>query len=166
MMKTNEVLELIGTRGIRASRILEGKPDILLCSLDGNSSPDGHRSPNETDKKRLGHSYQSKTFNVEINFVVKISMQAIANALRGQESENSQEALRVGYYSEAACCKASKEEYEASVCLCGIQVCRGSNLNLTVGSSSMSIKDDSFSDLLLFAGVFEAEFTSFSTTES
>lgn len=25
----------------------------------------------------------------------------------------------------------SKEEYEASVCLCGSQVCRGSYLNLT-----------------------------------
>ena len=39
--------------------------------------------------------YQSKTFKLEISFAAKIPMQAIANALRGQESENSQEALRV-----------------------------------------------------------------------
>jgi eukaryotic translation initiation factor 2C len=39
--------------------------------------------------------YNSKTFKVEISFVVKIPMNAIANAIWGQESENSQEALRV-----------------------------------------------------------------------
>ena len=39
--------------------------------------------------------YQSKTCKVEISFVTKIPMQAIQNALCGQESENSQEALRV-----------------------------------------------------------------------
>lgn len=62
---------------------------------NGNSSPGGHGSPNETDRKRLRRPYQSKTYKVEISFAAKIPMQAIANALRGQESENSQEALRV-----------------------------------------------------------------------
>ncbi|KAL6527855.1 Protein argonaute-4 [Orobanche minor] len=61
----------------------------------GNSSPGEHGSPNESDKKRMRRPYQSKTFKVEISFAAKIPMQAIANALRGQESENSQEALRV-----------------------------------------------------------------------
>ncbi|XP_022752833.1 protein argonaute 4-like isoform X3 [Durio zibethinus] len=60
-----------------------------------NASPDGHDSPNEHDRKRLRRPYQSKTFKVEISFAAKIPMQAIQNALRGQESENSQEALRV-----------------------------------------------------------------------
>ncbi|PHT36720.1 hypothetical protein CQW23_24420 [Capsicum baccatum] len=60
----------------------------------GNSSPYRHEIPNETDRKRLRYSYQSKTFKLKISFAVKIQMQVIANALCGQESENSQEALR------------------------------------------------------------------------
>ena len=39
--------------------------------------------------------YRAKKFKVEISFAAKIPMQAIANALRGQESENFQEAIRV-----------------------------------------------------------------------
>ncbi|XP_009773871.1 protein argonaute 4 isoform X1 [Nicotiana tabacum] len=62
---------------------------------NGNSSPGRHGSPNENDRKRLRRPYQSKSYKVEISFAAKIPMQAIANALRGQESENSQEALRV-----------------------------------------------------------------------
>ncbi|XVF05656.1 hypothetical protein REPUB_Repub05bG0191400 [Reevesia pubescens] len=62
---------------------------------NGNASPDGPGSPNERERKRLRRPYQSKAFKVEISFAAKIPMQAIQNALRGQESENSQEALRV-----------------------------------------------------------------------
>lgn len=62
---------------------------------NGSSSPGRHGSPNEVDRKRLRRPYQTKTYKVEISFAAKIPMQAIANALRGQESENSQEALRV-----------------------------------------------------------------------
>ncbi|KAJ9537594.1 hypothetical protein OSB04_030327 [Centaurea solstitialis] len=62
---------------------------------NGNASPPPPGSPNDTDKKRIRRSYQSKTFKVELSFAAKIPMQAIAQALRGQESENSQEALRV-----------------------------------------------------------------------
>ncbi|KAE9463309.1 hypothetical protein C3L33_04791, partial [Rhododendron williamsianum] len=58
---------------------------------NGNKSPG---SPND-DRKRQRRPYNSKTFKVEISFAAKIPMQSIANALRGQESENSQEALRV-----------------------------------------------------------------------
>lgn len=57
---------------------------------NGNASPE-----NDADKKRVRRAYQSKTFKVELSFAAKIPMQAIAQALRGQESENSQEALRV-----------------------------------------------------------------------
>ena len=39
--------------------------------------------------------YQSKTYKVEITYAAKIPMQAIGNALRGQETESSQEAFRV-----------------------------------------------------------------------
>ncbi|XP_073158213.1 protein argonaute 4-like [Henckelia pumila] len=69
--------------------------DAASSRNNGNASPGGHESPNESDKKRIRRSYHSKTFKVEISFAAKIPMQAIGNALRGQESENSQEALRV-----------------------------------------------------------------------
>lgn len=55
----------------------------------------GNSSPENEDKKRMRRQYQSKTFKVELSFAAKIPMQSIAQALRGQESENSQEALRV-----------------------------------------------------------------------
>ncbi|KAK9101079.1 hypothetical protein Scep_024509 [Stephania cephalantha] len=61
----------------------------------GNGSPDGNNSPNEVDRKRLRRPYRSKSFKVEISFAAKIPMNSIANALRGRESEDSQEALRV-----------------------------------------------------------------------
>ncbi|GMG98835.1 hypothetical protein Nepgr_000675 [Nepenthes gracilis] len=69
--------------------------DVTSSRNNGNASPDGHSSPNDTDKKRLRRPYQSKTFKVELSFAAKIPMQAIVSAIRGQESENSQEALRV-----------------------------------------------------------------------
>ena len=50
---------------------------------------DGHGSPSENNRKKMHRQYQSKTFKVEISFAAKILMQAIANALRGQEFENS-----------------------------------------------------------------------------
>lgn len=62
---------------------------------NGNCSPDGHGSPNDGDRKRMKRPYRSKSFKVEISFAAKIPMQAIASALRGQESENFQEAIRV-----------------------------------------------------------------------
>lgn len=69
--------------------------DVSSSRNNGNASPDAHGSPNHTDRKRMRRPYQSKTFQVEISFAAKIPMQAIANALRGQESENFQEAVRV-----------------------------------------------------------------------
>ncbi|OIT08622.1 PREDICTED: protein argonaute 4-like [Nicotiana attenuata] len=69
--------------------------DVTSNRNNGNSSPAADEGPNESDRKRLRRPYQSKSFKVEISFAAKIPMQAIANALRGQESENSQEALRV-----------------------------------------------------------------------
>lgn len=61
----------------------------------GNGSPNANESPNENDRKRLRRVSYAKTYSVELTFAAKIPMQAIAMALRGQESENSQEALRV-----------------------------------------------------------------------
>ncbi|KAA8514775.1 hypothetical protein F0562_017954 [Nyssa sinensis] len=61
----------------------------------GTGSPGGNGSLNESDRKRSRRQYQSKTFKVAISYAAKIPMQAIANALGGQESEHFQEALRV-----------------------------------------------------------------------
>ncbi|XP_015873346.2 protein argonaute 4 [Ziziphus jujuba] len=69
--------------------------EVLSNRNNGNSSPDGCGSPNHSDRKRLRRAFHSKTYKVEISYAAKIPMQAIASALRGQESENSQEALRV-----------------------------------------------------------------------
>lgn len=55
----------------------------------------GNGSPNGGDVKRMRRSSQSKTMKVNISFAAKIPVQAIGNALRGQDTENSQEALRV-----------------------------------------------------------------------
>ncbi|XP_057981140.1 protein argonaute 4B-like, partial [Malania oleifera] len=67
--------------------------DVASSRAGGNDSPGG--GPSEGDRKRFKRPYRSKTFKVEINFATKIPLQAIANALRGQESEQFQEALRV-----------------------------------------------------------------------
>ena len=62
---------------------------------NGNCSPDGNGELNESDKKRMRRPNSSKAFKVELSYASKIPLQAIANALRGQESENYQEAIRV-----------------------------------------------------------------------
>ncbi|KAG6605852.1 Protein argonaute 4, partial [Cucurbita argyrosperma subsp. sororia] len=69
--------------------------DVSSNRNNGNCSPEGPGSPNDGDRKRMKRPYRSKSFKVEISFAAKIPMQAIASALRGQESENFQEAIRV-----------------------------------------------------------------------
>ncbi|KAG8045203.1 hypothetical protein GUJ93_ZPchr0008g12421 [Zizania palustris] len=67
--------------------------DINTGKVANGGSP-GNDSPGN-DKKRARRPYQTKTFKVELCFAAKIPMSAIAQALRGQESENTQEAIRV-----------------------------------------------------------------------
>ncbi|GAB2285147.1 Protein argonaute-4 [Dionaea muscipula] len=69
--------------------------DVTSNRNNGNASPDKGGFDNDGDRKRMRRPYQSKSFKVELSFAAKIPMQAIADAIRGQESENSQEALRV-----------------------------------------------------------------------
>ncbi|CAI0397258.1 unnamed protein product [Linum tenue] len=69
--------------------------EVTSARNNGNASPDAQGSPNDTDRKRMRRPYNSKTFIVQINFAAKIPMQAIASALKGVETESSQEALRV-----------------------------------------------------------------------
>ncbi|WVZ71611.1 hypothetical protein U9M48_020179 [Paspalum notatum var. saurae] len=53
-----------------------------------NDSPGGNR-------KRVRRPYYIKTYKVGLSYAAKIPMSAIAQALRGQESEHTQEAIRV-----------------------------------------------------------------------
>ncbi|KAL5722545.1 Protein argonaute 4B [Ranunculus cassubicifolius] len=69
--------------------------DLTSNKAAVNGSPINDSSLEEGDRKRIRRPFQSKSFKVEISYAAKIPMRAIANALRGQESENSQEALRV-----------------------------------------------------------------------
>ncbi|KAK4779556.1 hypothetical protein SAY87_015662 [Trapa incisa] len=69
--------------------------DVPSSRNNGNASPDGPDRSNEADRKRIRRPYRSKTYKVAISFAAKIPMQALASALRGQDSENSQETLRV-----------------------------------------------------------------------
>lgn len=59
-----------------------------------NGSPRGRDSPIGPGK-RSKHSFQSKTFMVEISFATKIPLSSIALALKGNEVDNTQDALRV-----------------------------------------------------------------------
>ncbi|MCI40958.1 protein argonaute 4-like, partial [Trifolium medium] len=45
--------------------------------------------------KGMEKSYRSKSYQVEISFASKIPLQAIVNALKGHETKNYQEAIRV-----------------------------------------------------------------------
>ncbi|XP_059653733.1 protein argonaute 4A-like isoform X2 [Cornus florida] len=69
--------------------------DISSNRNVGTGSPIGNGSPNESDRKRSRRDFQSKTFKVAISFAAKIPLQSITNALRGQQSEHFQEAVRV-----------------------------------------------------------------------
>ncbi|XP_059312360.1 protein argonaute 4A-like [Lycium ferocissimum] len=56
-------------------------------------TPEG--SPSEVDRKRSKRQPWSKAYKVVIKYAAKIPMQAIANALLGQDSEQYQDAVRV-----------------------------------------------------------------------
>ncbi|KAL0897547.1 hypothetical protein Bca101_081508 [Brassica carinata] len=69
--------------------------EVSSARTNGNASPNGNEEPSDGDRKRLRRPNRSKSFRVEISYAAKIPLQALANAMRGQESENSQEAIRV-----------------------------------------------------------------------
>jgi eukaryotic translation initiation factor 2C len=70
------------------------KLGFLAFRTPANSSP-GNDSPPGSDRKRVRRPYNTKTYKVELSFAAKIPMSAISQALRGQESEHTQEAIRV-----------------------------------------------------------------------
>ncbi|KAL6554723.1 hypothetical protein OROHE_007462 [Orobanche hederae] len=61
----------------------------------GADSPRVNGSPGESDRKRSSRQPYSQTYKVAVNFAAKIPVHAIANALRGQDSEHFQGAVRV-----------------------------------------------------------------------
>ncbi|KAL6536831.1 hypothetical protein OROHE_012415 [Orobanche hederae] len=61
----------------------------------GADSPRVDGSPGESDRKRSSRQPYSQTYKVAVNFAAKIPVHAIANALRGQDSEHFQGAVRV-----------------------------------------------------------------------
>ncbi|MED6178758.1 Protein argonaute 4A, partial [Stylosanthes scabra] len=69
----------------------------LTVVLEDLSSRRAGRSDAGLDSptKRMRRESQSKTIKVMISYAAEIPIQAIADALRGQDSEHSQEALRV-----------------------------------------------------------------------
>ncbi|RHN51302.1 putative post-transcriptional gene silencing PAZ-Argonaute family protein [Medicago truncatula] len=69
--------------------------DVTSSRNNGNCSPEGIRSSNDIDSKRIRRPFRSKSYKVEINYASKIPLQAIDRAFKGQETENYQEALRV-----------------------------------------------------------------------
>ncbi|KAG6523121.1 hypothetical protein ZIOFF_012974 [Zingiber officinale] len=68
--------------------------DLSSNRIPGNGNA-GNNSPGESDHKRARRPKHTKTFKVLLSFAAKIPMKSIAAALKGNETENSQEALRV-----------------------------------------------------------------------
>lgn len=129
---------------------------------NGNTSPGGG-SPNENDRKRLRRSYQSKTFKVEISFAAKIPMQAIAQALRGQESENSQEAFRVldiilrQHAAKQGCLLVRQsffhdDKNNRTAVGGGVQACRGFHSSFRTSQGGLSLNIDVSTTMIVQPG--------------
>ncbi|KAJ0469097.1 putative post-transcriptional gene silencing PAZ-Argonaute family protein [Helianthus annuus] len=67
---------------------------VLLENLSSNRTARGGIS-DEVDTKRSRRPPQSKSYTVKISYATKIPIQAIFNALQGQDSEQFSEAVRV-----------------------------------------------------------------------
>lgn len=59
------------------------------------SGSSSHRGNNSEYSKRSKHSFQPKTFKVEISYAAKIPLRSISLALQGSKAEHAQDALRV-----------------------------------------------------------------------
>jgi eukaryotic translation initiation factor 2C len=58
-------------------------------------TPGENRSPGGSDMERMKWPFQVRIFKVELSFAGMVPMDAIARVIRGQESENYEEAIRV-----------------------------------------------------------------------
>ncbi|KAL5148091.1 Protein argonaute 4 [Glycine soja] len=69
--------------------------DVSSRRVGKNGNPAESPKGGYTKRMRIRHQFRPKTINVDIKYAAKIPLQAIEDALRGRDSEKSQEALRV-----------------------------------------------------------------------
>ncbi|PHT45704.1 Methylenetetrahydrofolate reductase 1 [Capsicum baccatum] len=81
----------------------------FIFKNNGNSSPDGHESPNETNRYVVLSSHRK--FKVEISFPNPNAGNCKCSAW-SRVGVLSRSIESLGYYSKAVCCKASKESME------------------------------------------------------
>ncbi|XP_057431384.1 protein argonaute 4A-like [Lotus japonicus] len=128
----------------------------VLSKSPGSSNDGG-------DNKRMRLQSRSKTIKVELNYAAKVPLRAITDAVRGQDSERSQEALRVLDIVLRQC--AAKQE-----CLLvrqsffrdiprnftdlagGIQSCRGFHTSFRATHGGLSINVDVSTTVLVKPG--------------
>ncbi|MQL95991.1 hypothetical protein Taro_028666 [Colocasia esculenta] len=91
---------------------------LFTCTLNDDADFTGFYSANERDVRSTGYGDRSSQY----------PFNAITEPSHTFHTMSSSRCIQHGNGLRS---KMSKEEYEASVCLCGSQVCRGSYLNLT-----------------------------------
>ncbi|KAK7322499.1 hypothetical protein VNO77_25880 [Canavalia gladiata] len=146
-----------GEKSLFTLGYLSDKKLQFIVVLEENSSRRRPRngssvSPNEGNTKRIRHEARSKTIKLDISYAGKIPLQAIANALSGQDSENSQEVLRVldiilrQHATKQGCLLVGQSFFYDSPRNYndiggGVQSCRGfhSSFRLTQGALSLNI---------------------------
>uniref|UniRef100_A0A803LZQ5 Argonaute 4 n=1 Tax=Chenopodium quinoa TaxID=63459 RepID=A0A803LZQ5_CHEQI len=119
---------------------------------DGKSSPGGNGSPNESDKKRRKRVSQSKTFKVEISYATRIPIKAISDALRGIESEDFLDAVRVldivlrQHAANQGCLLVRqsffRDDRNSDVLGGGVLGCRGHHSSFRATQSGLSLNMD------------------------
>ncbi|KAK4741945.1 hypothetical protein SAY87_025533 [Trapa incisa] len=69
--------------------------DEVSSRNNGDADPSAHDSTNHGDQKRFRRQHRTKTLKVEISYATKVPLRSIVNALQGQGSEYSLQAVRV-----------------------------------------------------------------------
>ncbi|MQM02796.1 hypothetical protein Taro_035569 [Colocasia esculenta] len=130
---------------------------------NGNESHRGDDSPGEADRKRRRRPGQSKTFKVELNFAAKVPIQSITSALRGHETENSQEALRVldiilrQHAAKQGCLLVRQSFFHNDPTNCtdlggGVSGCRGFHSSFRTTQTGLSLNIDVSTTMIVKPG--------------
>ncbi|VVA99432.1 unnamed protein product [Arabis nemorensis] len=104
---------------------------------------------NDADMKRLKRPYQSKKFNVAISFAAKISIQAIANALQGKETNHLQDAVRV--LDVILLQNAARLKYFTDIGE-GVDCCKGFHSSFRTTQGGLSLNIDVSSTMIVHPG--------------
>ncbi|AQK89066.1 argonaute104 [Zea mays] len=137
--------------------------DVSTGKTAANGSPGGNDSPGGGDRKRVRRPYQTKTFKVEINFAAEVPMSAIGQVIRGEESENSLEALRVldiilRQHSAEQGCLLVKQSFFYNNPSCfvdlggGVMGCRGFHSSFRGTQSGLSLNVDVSTTMIVKPG--------------